>query len=245
MDLKIKEKRALVMGASSGLGKGVAEQLLAEGAHVAIAARAGTRLEAAASELRAVPIAMDLTQAGAAAAACREAADKLGGPLEIVVINGGGPPKGSIQDLPDGAWQEAFQLLWLSTVNAVNAVLPDMRAQKWGRIIVVSSLAAREPLQGLTLSNGLRAGLSGLVKSVANEVAADGVTINALLPGYTRTERLLQLGIDESAISQQIPARRLGEVDEFAALAAFLASTRAAYITGQSIAVDGGAGRSF
>jgi 3-oxoacyl-[acyl-carrier protein] reductase len=115
-----------------------------------------------------------------------------------------------------------------------------MQERKWGRILLVTSAAAREPMAGLTISNGLRAGLLGLTKSISNEVAGFGVTINALLPGYTRTERLIELNIPEEKITQHIPAGRLGEPEEFAALATFLASERAGYISGQMIAVDGG-----
>jgi 3-oxoacyl-[acyl-carrier protein] reductase len=236
MDLGIKGKKALVMGASAGLGYAIAEALLAEGVDVAICSRAGDKLDAAKTKLgvkTAVPI--DLTQPHAG-----EAVIKAVGNIDILVTNTGGPAAGSFADITTDAWQAGFQSLWLSAVDAIKASLPHMRAQKWGRILLVTSVAAREPMANLTVSNGLRAGLLGLTKSIANEIASDGVTINALLPGYTATERLQQLNIPAEKMAAQIPARRIGRPEEFAALAAFLASAQASYITGQAIAVDGG-----
>jgi 3-oxoacyl-[acyl-carrier protein] reductase len=240
MDLKLKGKRALVMGSSGGLGYAIAQALIEEGATVALNSRSPERLETAARALGTKHwVASDLSQPGAGAASVREAREKLGG-LDILVTNTGGPPKGSIFDLTSEQWQAGFQGLWLSATDAIREALPAMKAQKFGRILLVTSAAAKEPMPGLTVSNGLRAGLLGLTKSVSNEIAEFGITINSLLPGYTRTERLKELKIPEEKITSQIPARRLGEPHEMADLAAFLASERAAYITGQTIAVDGG-----
>ena len=240
MDLGLRERRALVLGASAGLGRGIAAALVAEGARVAICARNRARVEAVARELGAhAALPCDLTLPGAATSLVDTARQRLGG-LDILVTNAGGPPKGRFSDITDEKWQEGFQSLWLAAVDAIRAALPAMRQQRWGRILLVTSTAAKEPIPGLTVSNGLRAGLLGLVKSLAPEVAEDGVTVNALLPGYTATERIAELGVPEETLAEHIPARRLGRPEELGALAAFLASERAGYVTGQAIAVDGG-----
>ena len=239
MDLGLTKKRALVCGASAGLGKAIAEALVHEGADVVICARDEARVRATANAIGAYGIACDLNAPGAAVKLVDAATKKLGG-IDILVTNTGGPPKGLFQEITSAAWQTGFQALWLATTEAISAALPAMRAQKWGRILLVTSVAAKEPMPGLTVSNGLRAGLLGMAKSLSIEVAADGVTVNALLPGYTRTERLKELKTPEDAMIAQIPARRLGDAEELGALAAFLASARAAYVTGQAIACDGG-----
>ena len=169
----------------------------------------------------------------------KEVAEKYGAP-EILVTNAGGPPKTTFEAASNQMWQEAFQNLWLSATDAIKEVLPSMKNNKWGRILLVTSVAAKEPMNGLTLSNGLRAGLLGLTKSVSNEIAQYGITINALLPGFTDTERLQELKIPLEKMVAQIPAGRIGRPEEFAALACFLASKQAGYITGQAIACDGG-----
>jgi 3-oxoacyl-[acyl-carrier protein] reductase len=240
MNLGIQGKRALVQGASSGLGYAIAQSLIAEGAMVAICARPGERLEAAKKSLGAAhAIAADLGRAGEAERVVREAQKLLGG-VDILVVNTGGPPKVEFLSVTDPQWRDGFESLWMGAVDSIRAALPQMMESKFGRILLVTSAAAKEPMPGLTISNGLRAGLLGLTKSISNEVAHAGVTINALLPGYTDTERLRELGIPAEKISANIPARRLGRPEEFAALAAFLSSVPAAYITGQAIAVDGG-----
>lgn len=241
MELGLRGKRALVLGSSDGLGYAIAEELVKEGVEVCLCARSQDRLETAARFVGArAYVVADLLKPGAGKVAVEQAATKLGGSIEILVTNTGGPPKGSFVSLTNEQWQEGFQSLWLSAVDSIRAALPAMQEKRWGRILLVTSAAAREPMPGLAVSNGLRAGLLGLTKTISNEIAGDGVTINALLPGYTRTERMKQLGVDEAKISAQIPAARLGEPQEFAAVAAFLASERASYVTGQMIAVDGG-----
>jgi 3-oxoacyl-[acyl-carrier protein] reductase len=169
----------------------------------------------------------------------REVTEVWGG-IDILVTNIGGPPTGSFDEISNEQWLQAFQGVWLSATDAIRASLPGMRKQKWGRVILVTSMVAKEPFEGLTISNGLRSGLLGLAKSISNEVAADGVTINSILPGYIRTERLNELGVNEAETSGEIPAGRLGEPSELASLAAYLASEQASYITGQAIGCDGG-----
>jgi len=240
MNLGIEGKRALVQGASSGLGFAIARELLSEGAKVAICARSGPRLDGAASALGAQgAVGADLSRKGEAARSVNESARILGG-VDILVVNTGGPPKVDFMDATEEHWRSGIEGLWMGAVESIRAALPGMMERKWGRIILVTSAAAREPMPGLTISNGLRAGLLGLTKTISNEVAHSGVTINALLPGYTDTERLRELGIPADKISANIPARRLGRPEEFAATAAFLCSVPAAYITGQALAVDGG-----
>jgi 3-oxoacyl-[acyl-carrier protein] reductase len=239
LKLALETRRALVMGASSGLGKAVAQALAAEGARVALCARNAKRVAAAAAELGAEGIVADLSAPGAAAQVVREAEKRLG-QVDILVVNTGGPPPGLFAELQDGAWREAFEGLWMSSVGAIQAALPGMRTRRWGRIVVITSIAAREPVPRLMLSNSLRAGLHGLVNALSKEVAQDGITVNALMPGYTVTERLQELQLDLTKLAAQIPARRLGRPEDLAAVAVFLASEPAGYLSGQAIAVDGG-----
>lgn len=240
MDLGIKGKVALVTGSSQGLGHAIAAELCKEGAKVVLCARNEATLARVASQMGAAfTVTADLSRPGEGARAVAEVIKKFGR-IDILVSNTGGPPKGQFQEVTPEKWQEGFQGLWMSAVDSIQKALPSMRQNKWGRILLITSAAAKEPMPHLTVSNGLRAGLIGLAKSLCHEVAVDGVTVNVLLPGYTRTERLMELGIAEDKILSQIPARRLGEPDELAALTTFLASDRAAYITGQAIAIDGG-----
>jgi 3-oxoacyl-[acyl-carrier protein] reductase len=239
MDLGLRGRRALVMGGSRGLGMAVAKALAAEGVRVAICARDAARLAATAAELGAVGLVSDLSVPGAAAAVVRDAQSRLGH-LDVLVVNTGGPPPGLFVDLSDTAWRTAFEQLWMSSVGAIREALPGMRARRSGRIILVTSIAAREPVANLMLSNSLRAGLHGLVNALSKEVAGDQITVNALMPGYTLTERLQELHLDEAKLAAQIPARRLGRPEDFAAVAVFLASDPAGYVTGQAIACDGG-----
>jgi 3-oxoacyl-[acyl-carrier protein] reductase len=239
MDLGLKDRRALVMGGSQGLGRACAEALIGEGARVAICARNAARLAAAAAQLGAEGIVCDLSAPGAAAALVTEAEHRIGS-IDVLIVNTGGPPPGLFAELTDTAWRAAFESLWMSSVGAIRAALPGMRQRRFGRVILVTSIAAREPVPNLMLSNALRAGLHGLVNALSREVAADQVTVNALLPGYTLTERLADLQLDEARLVAQIPAGRIGRPGDFGAVAAFLASAQAGYITGQALAVDGG-----
>ncbi len=240
MDLHIADRTALVMGGSRGLGRAIAAELAAEGVRVVIVSRDEARLTRTGAEIGARALPFDLSQPGAGGAVIAAAEQLLGRSPDILVTNTGGPPTGSFADTDAAKWQQGFQALWLSAVEAMRAALPAMRAQHWGRILAVTSVAAKEPQPGLVISNGLRAGLLGVVNTLAREVAAEGITVNALLPGYTATDRMAELGVDDATMGPKIPAGRLGRPEEFAALAAFLASDRASYITGQAIAVDGG-----
>ena len=239
MNLGLEGRRALVMGGSRGLGKAIAQALVAEGARVAICARNAERLGAAALELGVEALVCDLSAPGAAAALIRETEKRIG-QLDVLVVNTGGPPPGLFVDLSDAAWRAAFEGLWMSGVGAIRSALPGMRARRWGRVILITSIAAREPVANLMLSNSLRAGLHGLVNALSREVSADQVTVNALMPGYTLTERLEELQLDVTKLAAQIPAGRLARPQELAAVAAFLASDPAGYVTGQAIACDGG-----
>ena len=239
MNLGLQGRRALVMGGSRGLGKAIAQALVAEGARVAICARNAERLGATALELGVEALVCDLSAPGAAAALIRETEKRIG-QLDVLVVNTGGPPPGLFVDLSDAAWRAAFEGLWMSGVGAIRSALPGMRARRWGRVILITSIAAREPVANLMLSNSLRAGLHGLVNALSREVSADQVTVNALMPGYTLTERLEELQLDVTKLAAQIPAGRLARPQELAAVAAFLASDPAGYVTGQAIACDGG-----
>jgi len=239
VNLGLQGRRALVMGGSRGLGKAIAQALVAEGARVAICARNAERLGATALELGVEALVCDLSAPGAAAALIRETEKRIG-QLDVLVVNTGGPPPGLFVDLSDAAWRAAFEGLWMSGVGAIRSALPGMRARRWGRVILITSIAAREPVANLMLSNSLRAGLHGLVNALSREVSADQVTVNALMPGYTLTERLEELQLDVTKLAAQIPAGRLARPQELAAVAAFLASDPAGYVTGQAIACDGG-----
>jgi 3-oxoacyl-[acyl-carrier protein] reductase len=169
----------------------------------------------------------------------------LGGPIDILLVNTGGPSPATFDKIDDAQWRAGFESLWLSAVSPIRAALPGMQAQGWGRILLVTSIAAREPLPNLMMSNALRAGLHGMVNALSREIGADGITINALMPGYTLTERLKEAGFKAEDVAKTIPLGRIGKPEEFAALACFLASEQAGYITGQAITCDGGMLRSI
>lgn len=241
MDLNLKGRRALVTGASKGLGRAIAAALAAEGAKVAICGRDPARIEAARQEIGAeAGLVAELGQPGAVEALLAASRDALSGAPEIVVINTGGPPAAGFDAVSDDRWRQSFEELWISAVQLIRGSVPDMRAAGWGRILMVTSISAREPLPDLLISNALRPGLHGLLNALSRDLASEGITLNALMPGYTLTERLRDLGVNEEAVSAGIPARRMGRPEEFGALGAFLASDLAGYVTGQAIACDGG-----
>ena len=243
MDLKLKNKKALVLGSSSGIGRAIAEALLSEGADVALAARNEEKLKAAAKELGCKNyFACDLSVKGQAQLVTEKAIKALDG-LDILVTNTGGPKRGTFLEISQEQWLHDFQNLWMSVVESLQVALPVMQKSNYGRVLLVTSYAAVDPRPGLTTSNGLRAGLLGLAKSVVDEYAPYGITVNTLMPGLTSTARLLELKLTGERVKQMVPAGRIGEPWEIANLAAFLSSPLAGYITGQAIAVDGGASR--
>jgi 3-oxoacyl-[acyl-carrier protein] reductase len=243
VELGIDGKVALVTGASKGLGLGVARALAQEGATVAISSRSSAQIDRAASAIGARGFVHDAADVDAAPALVRRVQEDLG-PLDILVSNSGGPPAS-----PDALsftleqWRDAYRLLLLGAISLIEAVLPGMRERKWGRVLSLSSSVVREPSPVLVLSASHRAGLLAALKTIAGQVAGDGVTINSLLPGVIATDRARELGADSPERIGQIPARRLGTVQEFAATAAFLCSEHAGYITGTTLLVDGGAAR--
>jgi len=240
MDLKLQGKKVVIAGASSGIGFAVAQNFVREGAEVAICSSHPEKLALAAEQMGAAAFfSLDLDQPGRGTQLIHLAKEALDG-IDVLVTNTGGPKAGLFQGLTLEDWETGFQRLWMSAVESIREVLPLMKEQKSGRIILLTSVSAKEPISGLTLSNSYRAGLLGLMKSISREVAVDGVTVNAVLPGYTKTERLAELGVDETVLTAQIPAKRLGSPEEIASLCLFLASSKAAYITGQAIACDGG-----
>jgi 3-oxoacyl-[acyl-carrier protein] reductase len=240
MDFHLKGKRVLVLGSSAGLGFAVAKAFAEEGAHVAICSRDQKRIEAAALEIPgAKPFVCDLDKIGEGKKLVEAVIKALGG-IDILFINTGGPSAGVFENLDLTAWQKGFEKLYLSAIECIQASLPSMKKQKWGRIILNTSTAAKEPIASLVISSGLRSGLLGLMKTLSGEVAPFQITVNAILPGYIQTERLTELGQSADAISRDIPMGRIGSTEEFAALSVFLGSKQAAYITGQAIACDGG-----
>lgn len=241
MELNLRGKKALVMGSSQGIGKAIADSLIREGVEVCISSRNEENLKRTAYEINAAHfLACDLTQRGAAKELAIKACEKMG-QIDILVTNTGGPDKNSFEHTSVEQWHQDYQALWMSPIEAIHELLPKMQMNAFGRILMVSSIAAKEPLAGLTTSNAFRAGFPGLVKSLVNEYSAHGITFNILLPGYTNTDRIKNLNLSEESIKKLVPAARLGEPRELADLACFLASEKGAYITGQSIAVDGGA----
>jgi len=257
MELGLGGKVALIGGSSRGLGRAAAEELAAEGAAVALCARNAeavretARTIAASKGVATLGIAADLSVAGEPERVVAEAAAALGS-IDVLVTNTGGPPAGRFEEHDPDVWRGVVAQLFESVVALTRAVLPGMKARGWGRIINVTSIAVKQPVDDLILSNSVRAAVTGFARTLANEVAADGITVNNVMPGYTRTDRLEELalrvaaarGLDASdaysAWNDEIPMGRLGEPREFAALVAFLASDRASYITGTSISVDGG-----
>ena len=257
MDLGIAGKVALVAASSKGLGKAVAEELAAEGASLVLCARGEAALKATAAAIERahrVPVLAVTADVGVTGEAARvvHAGIARFGRIDILLTNSGGPPAGPFESLDHKAWADAAALLLHSAVEFCQGVLPGMKERRWGRILNVTSIAAKQPVDNLMLSNSLRSAVTGFARTLATEVAGYGVTVNNLLPGFTRTERMVELsevtaardGITTDAalarFTASVPMGRMGEPREFAALAAFLASERASYITGQSMAVDGG-----
>jgi 3-oxoacyl-[acyl-carrier protein] reductase len=250
MDLGLKDRVALVMGASRGIGRSIAAALAREGAKVAIVSRSRDRLEEAASEIGpgATPFVADTSDTDALAGLTAEVASELG-PIDILVANTGGPPFGGALDHGREEWELAYRSLVLAPQTLASEVLPGMRERGWGRIVNVGSSSTREPLPGLNLSNAHRLAAVGFFKTLAAVVAGDGVPVNTVATGRFATERLAShtgsLEPAEEAARREVPAGRLGQPDEYGDLVAFLCSERAAYITGTVIPIDGGLLRSI
>ncbi len=260
MDLGLRGRKALVLAGTSGLGLGTARVLAAEGAEVALCGREVGRAEEAARDVaeatggRVLGLQADVREAADLERLVREAADRLGG-LDILVTNAGGPRPGTFDTLDDGAWSEAVKLTLMSVVRSVRTALPYLRRSEAGAVLALASSSVKAPIPNLTLSNVLRPAVNALVKSLSIELAGDGIRVNCLSPGRVLTPRILQL--DEARAKREgstvdavreasvkaIPLGRLGDVEEFGRVAAFLVSDAASYMTGSSVLVDGGSVR--
>ena len=257
MDLELGGKTALVLASSRGLGRAIATELAAEGANVVISSRDEAALAATAAEIQEATgaevdhFAADVTSNEDIQRLVARAAERFGG-VDALVTNTGGPPAGTFEDFGDDEWTGAFELTLLNVVRAVRAVLPYMRERGGGRIVNVASSSIKQPIEGLTLSNTFRAGIAGLAKSLSAELAPDGILVNTLGPGRLSTDR--SAGMDASQaesrgvsveevreeMAARIPLGRYGSPEEFAKVAAFLASPANSYVTGQAVLVDGG-----
>ncbi|MGH7903694.1 MAG: SDR family oxidoreductase [Candidatus Dormibacteraceae bacterium] len=253
MELGLEGARALVTAASRGLGRACAEALAGERAAVFVSSRNEVALRAAADAMGACGHhAADLAGEGEIEPLVAAAAERLGG-LDILVANAGGPPRGDFESVPDQLWAASYQLTLMSAVRLARAALPHLRRSDRGRIVFITSLTAREPATDLLLSSALRPAVAGLAKALASELAPEGVTVNCILPSRVLTDRVRELeaikaghagvGLEDQMqrTAAGIPVRRFGTPSEVGAVCAFLCSRQAAYVTGQGIAVDGGA----
>ena len=257
MDLGLHNKIALVVAASSGLGRAVAEKLAAEGASLVICGRGTKTVTETAAAIadktggHVLAVTADVSVPNDVKRLVESGITRFGR-IDILVTNAGGPPAGTFENITQEEWEAATRLTLYSAINLARQVLPGMKERGWGRILNITSIAVKQPVEGLLLSNSLRAAVTGFARTLANEVASEGITVNNILPGYTRTERVEELArmmAEKQGITAEefkakweteIPMKRLGEPHEFAALAAFLVSERASYITGTSMQVDGG-----
>jgi len=255
MDLGIAGKRALVLGASRGLGRAIATALAAEGAEVVLAARNRERLVVIAATLHGQFEAVDLGDPASVEGLAK--AVLAGGGVDILINNTGGPQTGSILQVEAEAWRGWYQAMAISIFELTRQLLPPMKDRRWGRIVTVVSSGVEQPIPNLGQSNAIRASIVGWAKSLANEVAADGITVNCVVPGRIQTERVGEIdaanakrqGVDVTTVAAQsratIPLGRYGTPEEFAAVVAFLASAPAAYVTGSLVRVDGGSIKSI
>ena len=249
MDFGLLNKGALVMASSKGLGKAVAAELANEGCNVVICGRNGVTLKNTSDEItfesgrECYYVQGDITSQNDRKRILSYSKSKIKS-IDVLVTNSGGPKPGSFDDHDNEDWRDAYSLLVESTVSMIRDVLPDMKEQKWGRIITITSQAVKQPVEGLILSNSIRSAILGLVKTLSIELGKHNITVNNVLPGYTLTDRLetliRQRGTSLDNISANVPLKRVGLPNEFAAAVAFLASEKASYITGVSLPIDGG-----
>ncbi|HVC19572.1 MAG TPA: SDR family oxidoreductase [Vicinamibacterales bacterium] len=257
MDLDLHGKVALVCAASKGLGRAAARSLAGEGCRLAICARHAEPLQETAGRIardtgaEVLPIVADVSQRADVARLVAATVDRFGG-LDILVTNAGGPKSGLFDTLTEADWRGAFDVTFLSVVLLCLEAVPHLRRRGGGRIINITSVSVKQPIDGLMLSNALRAAVTGFSKTLANELARDGILVNCVAPGYTRTDRVTELvnatasreGLDPAAVAARlvggVPLGRAGEPRELGDLVAFLASARGSYITGTTIQVDGG-----
>lgn len=249
MDLGITGRRAAVAASSAGLGLAAARVLAADGVRVVLCGRDQARLDDAVASIDddggdAIGVVADVSDAAGGTGFVEAATEALGG-LDILVANAGGPPAGTFDSTPLDAYGPALELSLLSTVAMCTAALPAMRTQGWGRVVAITSISVRQPIANLILSNTARAGVTGFLKTVALEVAGDGVTVNSVQPGSHATDRLRAVHADLDAMAAQIPVGAVGRPDDFGAVVAFLCSDQARFITGAALPVDGGAYRAL
>lgn len=245
MDLGLQGKNALVTGASSGLGLATARALAAEGANVTLVARSAEKLSAAAAGIVApantsvTTLVADVSDPEAVRTMVSEARRTMGS-VDILIANAGGPPPGNFASTPFEAYRTALDLNLLSTVAMCQAVVPLMQERGWGRIVAITSSSVREPIDRLILSNTARAGVTGFLKTLAREVAGNGITVNSLQPGLHLTDRLSAIYSDPASLAASVPTGTLGDPDDFGRVAAFVCSDHCKFITGSAIPLDGG-----
>lgn len=264
MNLNLKNKNAIVCASSQGLGKAAALDLAEEGVNLAICSRDQDKINKVKeeihqkinSEIKVIALKVDLDSPDEIQAFYKQVENDLGS-VDILVNNNGGPPPSTFEQLSDDDWQKAFNSTMMSCLRLSKLVIPNMKKNGWGRIINISSVSVKTPVNGLFLSNSLRMGVLGWAKALSDELAPHGVTVNTVCPGYTRTERVeailetqsnssgLKKEEIEKSIAENIPMKRVGEAEDLAGLITFLASEKADYMTGLAIQVDGGSARTF
>ena len=264
MNLNLKNKNAIVCASSQGLGKAAAIDLAKEGVNLAICSRDQEKIDKAKEEIlqktehsiKVIALKADLDSLEDIQIFLQEVEHRLG-EVDILVNNTGGPPPSTFEQISDGDWQNAFNSTMMSAIRLSRALVPNMKKKEWGRIINISSVSVKTPVNGLFLSNSLRMGVLGWAKALADELAAHGITVNTVCPGYTRTERVEAIlesqssssGLSkeeiEKTIADNIPMKRVGEAEDLAGLITFLASEKANYMTGLAVQVDGGSARTF